>query len=133
MARILAGIRIADLRIEHRNSDPEGIVKVRQISDWALEDQLSLDGAPLVVLFMETGSRMAEVRRYEFRRVAHEHPEVAFFEVDLLENPSLGPRYSITATPVVLVFNRGVEVARHVGAQLETTVGRILGPCAGES
>ncbi|HVE43031.1 MAG TPA: thioredoxin family protein [Planctomycetota bacterium] len=100
---------------------------VRRISDWGLEDRLALDRESLVVLFLESDRREAEIRRYEFRRVAREHPEVAFVEVDLLENPSLAARYSITVTPVVLVFVRGVEAARHVGAWLETTVGRILG------
>jgi len=83
----------------------------------------------LVVLFLETGRRAGDIRRYEFRRLAREHPDVAFVEVDLVENPSLAARYSITTPPVVLVFVRGVEVARHVGGQLEATLGRILGPC----
>src|SRR5689334_5945307 len=103
-------------------------MKVRQISDWALEDQLAVDGTTLVVLFMESGHRPTDIRRYEFRRVAREHPEVAFVEVDLLENPSLAGRFSLSGAPVVLVFVRGAEVARHFGGQLETTVGRILGP-----
>jgi hypothetical protein len=101
-------------------------MKVRQISDWALEDRLAVDGTPLVVLFLESGVRMADVRRHEFRRVAREHPDVAFFEIDLLENPSLAARYSVATTPVVVVFVRGVEVARHGGGQLEELVGRIL-------
>jgi hypothetical protein len=104
-------------------------MKVRQISDWALEDRLSMDGAPLVVLFRETGSRAADVRRYEFRRVAQEHPDIAFVEVDVLENPSLAARYSLQATPAVLVFIRGLEAARHQSGRLEETVDRILGPC----
>ncbi len=100
---------------------------VRRISDWGLEDRMAIDGAPVIVLFLESGQRAADIRRWEFRRVAREHPEAAFFEVDLLENPSLSARYAVTTTPVVLVFVRGAEVARHVGSQLETTVGRILG------
>jgi thiol-disulfide isomerase/thioredoxin len=105
-------------------------MNVRQISDWALEDRLAIDGAPLVVLFMESGRRAGDLRRYEFRRVAREHPDVAFVEVDLVENPSLAARYSITDTPVVLAFVRGVEAARHLGGGLEATLGKILGPCA---
>jgi len=102
---------------------------VRKISDWGLEDRVAIDGAPVVVLFLESGHRMADIRRHEFRRIAREHPEVAFVEVDILENPSLAARYSITSTPVVLVFVRGVEAARHLEGRLEETVGRILGRC----
>jgi hypothetical protein len=102
-------------------------VKVRQIGDWVLEDRLTAGGSAVVVLFMEAGHRAADLRRYEFRRVASEHPEVPFYEVDLMENPSLVKRYSLEMWPVVLVFVHGVEVARHVGGQIEATVGRALG------
>jgi hypothetical protein len=104
-------------------------MNVRQIGDWALEDRLAMDGAPLVVLFLESGQRANELRRHEFRRVAREHPDVAFVEVDLVENPSLAARLSITSTPLVLVFVRGVEAARHVDGALEEMVGRVLGRC----
>ena len=106
-------------------------MKVPQIGDWNLEDRLFTDGPPLVVMFMESDKRSADLRRWEFRRVAREHPDARFVEVDLAENPSLAQRYAITAPPIVVVFVHGVEVARHAGARLETTVDRILGPCAG--
>jgi hypothetical protein len=102
-------------------------MKVPRISDWTLEDRLFLDGPPLVVMFLEADKRAADLRRWEFRRVAREHPDARFVEVDLIENPSMAQRYSITAAPSVLVFIHGVEVARHTGAHLEATVDRILG------
>ena len=105
------------------------MVKVRQVGDWTLEDRLTAGGPAVVVLFHEAGKRAADIRRYEFRRVAAEHPQAQFLEVDLLENPSLAPRYAIAVSPVVIVFVHGIEVARHVGAQLEETVGRVLGSC----
>jgi hypothetical protein len=86
----------------------------------------------VVVLFIECGKRTAEVRRYEFRRVALEHPEAQFYEVDLVENPSLAERYAIPSAPVTLVFVHGIEVARHVGGPLEATVGRALDPGSGD-
>ena len=104
-------------------------MNVRQISDWALEDRLAIDGSPLVVLFLESGRRAGDVRRYEFRRAAREHPDVAFVEVDLVENPSLAARYSIRETSVVLVFVRGAEAARHSVGPLEATLGPVLGRC----
>ena len=102
-------------------------MKVPQISDWALEDRLFMDGPPLVAMFVECDKRSADLRRWEFRRVAREHPDARFVEVDLVENPSMAQRYSITAAPVVLVFIHGVEVARHAGAHFEATVDRVLG------
>lgn len=103
-------------------------MKVAQIGDWALEDRLAAGGPPVIVMFMEAGKRAADVRRYEFRRVAADHPDARFYEVDVLENPSLIQRYTLAGTPIVLVFANGVEVARHVGSLIETTVDRVLGP-----
>lgn len=102
-------------------------MKVARISDWALEDRLLLDGPPLVVMFLEADKRSTDLRRWEFRRVAREHPDARFVEVDLVENPALAQRYAITAAPIVLVFIHGVEVARHAGAHFEATVDRVLG------
>lgn len=102
-------------------------MRVTQIGDWALEDRLAAGGPPVIVMFMEAGKRTADLRRAEFRRVAADHPDARFYEVDVLENPSVLQRYALAGTPVVLVFVHGEEVARHVGSLIETTVDRVLG------
>jgi thiol-disulfide isomerase/thioredoxin len=110
----------------------EADMRIEQIGDWALEDRLAAGGKPIVVRFFEMGLKSGVTARREFKRVASDHPDARFYEVDLVENPSLAERYAISKTPMVLVFVDGVEVARHVGTLLAPTVDRILGASADE-
>ena len=103
-------------------------MKIEQIGDWSLEDRLALGGRPLVVLFMKSDGQKNHLLRAEFDHVAEEHRDAKFYEIDLLENPSLMKKYSLRKLPMVLVFVDGVEVARHVGTLMATTVDRVLGP-----
>lgn len=104
-------------------------MRIEQIGDWTLEDRLAIGGMPIVVRFMETGGK-SETSRRDFLRVAQEHPKARFYEVDLVENPSLVRRYKLTQVPVVLVFINGSEVARQAGDLMATTVDRALGDSA---
>jgi hypothetical protein len=104
-------------------------MKVRQIGDWTLEDRLAAGGPPVVVLFMKAEGRSDRIRRADFRRVAEDHPQANFYEVDLIENPSLKEKYSIATPPLVLVFVDGAEVARDAGPFVGPTIVRALGPC----
>ncbi len=101
---------------------------IRQIGDWTLEDRLAVKGKSIVVLFLNSDDRRNDSLRGEFRRVAREHQDADFYEVDLLENPALSERYAIRQVPIVLVFIDGVEVGRHAGTLIAPTVDRILGP-----
>lgn len=103
-------------------------MRIEQIGDWTLEDRLAVGGKPLVVRFFEMGAKGHDAARRDFMRVAREHPGARFYEVDLVENPSLAQRYSIARAPLVIVFIEGVEVARQSGNLLATTVHRVLGP-----
>jgi hypothetical protein len=105
-------------------------MRIEQIGDWTLGDLLATHGAPVVVRFMETGEKGAASRR-DFQRVASEHPQARFFEIDLVENPGLAGRYAITQTPLVIVFINGVEAARQAGNLMATTVDRALGDSPG--
>ena len=101
-------------------------MRIEQIGDWTLEDRLAIGGASVVVRFMETGEKGGSSRK-DFLRVATEHPQARFYEVDLIENPGLARRYSIKQVPMVIVFINGVEVARQAGNLMATTVDRALG------
>ena len=103
-------------------------MRVEQIGDWTLEDRLAMHGPPLVVLFSRIDERRQRLLQGEFRRLAGEHPDARFYEVDLVENPSLMKKYSFATLPVVLVFVDGVEVGRHVGLRVSAMVDRVLGP-----
>jgi hypothetical protein len=103
-------------------------MKVRQIGDWALEDRLMVGGPPVVVMFLMTEGRNDRFARMDFRRVAENHPEINFYEIDLIENPSLMMKYQISFCPIVLIFSTGTEVARQAGPLLEPTIQRVLGP-----
>src|SRR5258706_7371408 len=87
-------------------------MRIEQIGDWTLEDRLAAGGKPLVVRFIEFGSKGGETFRREFKKIAVDHPDARFYEVDLVENPSLAQRYSIAKDPIVIVFVDGVEVVR---------------------
>src|SRR5262245_33751938 len=102
-------------------------MRIEQIGDWTLEDRLAIGGKPLVVRFFELGGKGEAAARKDFARVAARHPDARFYEVDLVENPSLGERYGIVRAPLVIVFINGVEVARQSGNLLATTVNRALG------
>ena len=106
-------------------------MKIEQIGDWALEDRLAAGGKPIVVRFIEMGGKAGASARRDFLRVAQDHPHARFYEVDLVENPSLAQRYAIAQAPVVLMFIDGVEVARHTGTLLAATVDRVLGAASG--
>jgi len=101
-------------------------MRIEQIGDWTLEDRLAIHKTPVVVRFMETGEKGAASRR-DFLRVASEHPQARFYEIDLVENPSLARRYAITQVPMVIVFINGAETARQTGNLMATTVDRALG------
>ena len=102
-------------------------MRIEQIGDWTLEDRLAIAGKPLVIRFIEMGGKGEAAARKDFARVAAKHPDARFYEVDLVENPSLAQRYSIARAPLVIVFINGVEVARQAGNLLATTVNRALG------
>ena len=101
-------------------------MRIEQIGDWTLEDRLAITGSSVVVRFMETGGKAGASRR-DFLKVAQDHPNARFYEVDLVENPALARRFSITQVPMVVVFINGVEVARQTGDLMATTVDRALG------
>lgn len=104
-------------------------MKVEQIGDWTLEDRLAGGGRPLVILFTNSDLPTSRLLQSEFRRAAEDHPDARFYVIDLLENPSLIAKYSISGIPKVLVFVDGVEVARSSGPMIATTIDRGLGPC----
>jgi hypothetical protein len=101
-------------------------MSVKLIGDWALEDRLSQSGKPIVVLFMNCEDPKAFGLRSEFRKVARQHGDADFYEIDLLENPSLEAKYNLPQGPMVLVFVDGTEVARHLGTLMAVTVDRVL-------
>ena len=109
-------------------------MKVARICDWDLEDRLALPHHPIVVMFMRTGEKGVESPREELQLLATSYPDSRFFEVDLIENPSLVQRLGLQtrltplALPMTLVFVEGVERARHVGSLLVGVVEQILGP-----
>ncbi len=107
-------------------------MNIEQIGDCSLEDRLALGGRPLVVMFVTSEGQKTRLIREEFRRVAEDHRDAKFYEVDLLENPSVTEKYSILNPPMTLMFVDGVEVGRHAGTFIATTIDRVLGPCAHE-
>jgi hypothetical protein len=107
-------------------------MRIEQIGDWTLEDRLAIGRVPVVVRFMETGEKGGASRR-DFLRAAKLHPDARFYEIDLVENPSLARRYSIAQVPMVVVFINGAEAARQAGDLVGTTVDRALNDSPGNA
>lgn len=109
-------------------------MRITRISDWDLEERLGLDSRPIVVTFMRAGERGHRAIREELQYLADSYPDARFYDVDLLENPSLEGKFDLRRgqeglrLPLTLVFMEGVEKARHAGALLVRVVERALGP-----
>ena len=109
-------------------------MKITQISDWTLEDRLADVPRPIVVTFMRTGERGPDHFREELKYLAESYPDARFYEVDLVENPSVEAKYllrkknPLLRLPLTLVFVGGVERARHAGPLLVRSVEKALGP-----
>jgi len=109
-------------------------MNVTRICDWDLEDRLAMDHHPIVVMFLKTGEKGMKSPREELQSLAPSYPDARFFEIDLIENPSLierlglCPRFFPLVLPMTLVFVEGVEKARHIGSLLVGVVEQILGP-----
>jgi hypothetical protein len=105
----------------------EDMVKATRIGDWQLTDRIQTDPRPIVVLFVDTSTDRDTRARVEFKELAQVYPAALFFEIDLLENPSLIQAFGLSRWPVTLVFVGGLEVARHIGSELMASVARVLG------
>ena len=109
-------------------------MKITQISDWTLEDRLADDPRPMVVTFMRTGEPGLAELREEIRYLADAYPDARFYEVDLVENPSLEEKFRLRKKnaslrlPLTMVFVDGLEKVRHTGPLLVRFVEGALGP-----
>jgi thioredoxin 1 len=102
-------------------------MKIPQLTDWTLQDELAREDEAFVVLFTVTDCRACDRPREEFRLLREGYPDVPFYEIDLAENPSLAKAYDIRQVPTTLVFFGGAEAARHVGPGMTGMVRSSLG------
>ncbi len=101
-------------------------MKVRQINDVKLNEELRNPRGPLVVMFHSTGCDACRLPRIEFGLYAQVTADVRFREVDLAENPKLAGRYEIQRVPCVIVFAEGAEVGRHSGRGVAAALKHLL-------
>ncbi|MBI3857082.1 MAG: hypothetical protein HY293_15455 [Planctomycetes bacterium] len=59
-------------------------MKVQRISDWDLEDRLSIDPRPIVAMFIMTGEIGQDLAREQLKHMAASYPDARFYEVDLM-------------------------------------------------
>ncbi len=100
---------------------------MKRISDWRLEEELQQEDSPLAVLFTAAGEIRSPEARHDFRRLAEDYHPTRFFELDLLENPSLKERFKIRRIPILMVFLQGQEQSRHTGSDFRGALRRALG------
>lgn len=102
-------------------------MKATRIGDWQLTERIQTDLRPIVVLFLNSDTDRYTMTRAEFKELALLYPDALFFEVDLLENPSLVQTFNLSLWPTMLVFVGGMEVARQTGSEMIVSVARVLG------
>lgn len=101
-------------------------MKVRQINDVKLNEELRNPRGPLVVMFLSTGCAACRLPRIEFGLYAQVTANARFRDVDLAENPKLAGRYDIQRVPTVIVFEDGMETGRHAGTGVAAALKRLL-------
>ncbi|MFN3484628.1 MAG: thioredoxin family protein [Planctomycetota bacterium] len=89
---------------------------VRDLNDHGLEERVLEAEGPVAVAFLDFGSIPCVHFRPELEAVAEAlEGKVAFYRIDVTENPSITEELGVQAVPTLLVFRDGDEIARYEG------------------
>lgn len=102
-------------------------MQVKELTDLTLVSELLARPPLMVVACVETGDAASEAcagTMYELS--ARYAPHAVFFELDLLENPSLRARLMVYRLPTVIFFESGAESRRFVGPNQGEPIERAL-------
>ncbi len=70
---------------------------------------------PVLVDFFATWCGPCKMLAPVLEEVEAEHPEVAFFKLDVDQSPEIANRYGVMSIPTLILFKNGEEADKSVG------------------
>lgn len=91
--------------------------KITKISDSNFDSLVIIPKKPAVVLFSANWSGPSRIVRPTIESAAEKHSaKVAFYELDVDENPTIQMAYGVRSVPTILLFAGGQLVDSYIGA-----------------
>ncbi len=97
---------------------------VRDLNDQGLEQRVLETDGLVAVAFLDYCSIPCDHFRPELDATAEKlDSKVAFYKIDVTENPSITEMLGVKAVPTLLVFRDGEEIARYEGPYSREALG----------
>ena len=107
---------------------------VRDLNDHGLEERVLETDGLVAVAFLDFCSIPCDHFRPELDAIAETMDgKIAFYRIDVTENPSITQELGVEAVPTLLIFRDGEEIARYEGPYSREALGeRIAALLAGK-
>jgi thioredoxin 1 len=92
------------------------------VNEQTFDSEVLQSDRPVMVDFWATWCAPCRMVAPTLEKLAREQSKLKIAKVDVDENPGLASRYGTMSIPTMIVFQRGQEVDRWVGAMPENTI-----------